>query len=509
MKKLISFVLVLVAGRVVFPEEADLFSPYGKYFYRFCSEAEKHRLSEMASQPHRLRPRGVGEKRAHRPSYIDGEVLPGDSVTWSNKEGDLLSGEVCKKGEGLYVEELKSWVKVTKTQYRARPEDWLPTAATSNYHARAKSVSDLMARFNDEVLRAATTNWADEVQRAIALTNQLRVAGKYMAQLHAQILPGRHVFMMNHIYGWPSREFARKNVQWGEDNALASWQGDVRRGCEDIAREVRLRLEFACNRGRRVEREEGKPPALVSQEICQLCGFSVWERKLASDDWCRDSARREWRRGRLADYCQVGLSVPFRPAFGAVPSDDPFRTYVISREGDCEVVLSRLVNLPDTNLVHSALAIWTAAGTCIEADLEQSRKEEVLQKVAEQLIRMNVKNRAMLWVMNRLVVEYGDESLLPWEILYHVERQLSARRGADGRPELPEKTMGSLTDIGGLVRTEDVLDGLREAFKTKLFLRTLNNQPPEIREKWQRRCQQELKDETKKTIPPDIQVSVD
>lgn len=69
--------------------------------------------------------------------------------------------------------------------------------------------------------------------------------------------------------------------------------------------------------------------------------------------------------------------------------------------------------------------------------------------------------------------------------------------------------MGSLTDIGGLVRTEDVLAGLREAFKTKLFLRTLNNQPPEIREKWQRRCQQELKDETKKTTPPDIQVSVD
>ena len=84
MKKLICFVLVLVAGRVVFPEEADSFSPYGKYFYRFCSEAEMHRLSEMASRPHRLRPRGVGEKRAHRPSYIDGEVLPGDSVTWRN-----------------------------------------------------------------------------------------------------------------------------------------------------------------------------------------------------------------------------------------------------------------------------------------------------------------------------------------------------------------------------------------------------------------------------------------
>ncbi len=488
--------------------EADSFSPHEKYFYRFCSEAEMRRLSEMASRPHRLRPRGVREKRAHRPDYIDGEVLPGDSVIWGNNEGDLLSGEVCKKGEGLYVEEFKSWVKVTKTQYRVRPEDWLPTAATSNYHARAKSVLDLMARFKDEVRRAATTNRADEVQRAISLTNQLRIVGKYMAQLHAQILPGRHVFIRRHVYAWPSREFARRSVKCDEANALASWQGDVRRGCEDIATEVRVLLDaerWARNHGRRVEREEGKPPCLVSREICRLCGFSVWERKYASFDWYWDAARRGWKKERLGSG--LSIDVPFRPAFGAIPSDAPFAAYAIGREGDCGIVLARLVNLVDTNLVNSALAIWTAAGTCIETDLEQARKEEVLQKVAERLVRMNVENRETLWVMERLVDEYGDESLLPWEILYRVERQLRALRGcADGRPESPEETEGRRMAFGEMVRTQDVLARLRDAFKTELFKRTLNNQAPEIREKWQRRYPREPNGESKTAPLPSRQI---
>ena len=459
--------------------EADEYSVDDKFFYRWCSEAEKDRLSELSTRPRRMRQRKPGEKRSHRSGYIDGRILAGDTVQWFDANRDLRKGTVVGKDEGgEYVEEFKCYIKTTHIEYMAMESDWLPSPMTSNYNSRVQSVYAQMKQLEE---RYNAFYEGGRLKAGVTVTNKLDLLREFMDDFRAQNEPGEHPVVNYSILEMPTKAAARAAVERNEVQAKNRWLSSVNRAIEDIiSRYLRWGI---C----RHEERRHRVCADCRKLITEHCALSPYDVYLLIYGWPMKGFPES--RSRIV--------APYRPLGAPVSREDLYYGFSISTEESAENVLRALGGESLTNDVEFALSAWTAIGSAIESP-EQLDKFRLMQCLADVVAKCGTA-KTCAWLSGRVIIEYGETSYLPWEFAYCLS-DVIAKNGvkndeqhycASGAEGGPPGHMEKLSDR--------IIKWTKERFSSDLFKELKKkSEDPRGKTVWEERFPQPLKVE--KTI---------
>ena len=429
--------------------EADEFNVDNRFFYRWCSEAEKDRMAELSTRPQRMRPRGSGEKRIHRPGYFDGEILSGDTVRWFDDNKDWRTGTVVGKDEGgEYVKDFKCYVKTTHVELMAKESDWLPSPMTTNYQARARAVHALMKQLKNEVDAFYESRGSTP---GLTVTNRLDLIRKFMDALREQNKPGYHPVITYSVLQMPTKAAARATVARNEIQAKNRWLSEVNRAIEDI-----ISHYFSWD----VCRHNGRKHRVCDncrKMITERCALSPYEVYQMVYGWPMDGFPEP----------RVEIISPYRPLGAPVPPNDPYFHCSIATEASAETVLRALRDKPITNDVEFALSAWTAIGTAIESPA-QFDKFRLMQRLADVTVQHGTA-KACAWLSGRMIIEYGETSYLPWEFAYCVSDAI-AKSGVKNDLQYFAPTKSEGGSQGHMEKSsERIIKWTKERFASNLF----------------------------------------
>ena len=392
-------------------QEADFFSPDSNMFFRYCSPEEQNRMRDLASTPRRLKPRKPGEKRWHSVGNICGSVLPGDMVRWRSEKGDLLTGVVVSPDEeGEYVEAFKSKVRETERIVMAQKEDWLPTAASSNFIARTK---DLCARL-DQWRKDDNSLWEsadrrDEVKWTAAYKESFRRKVKRLSELRREYKPGVYENMTFSVIALRTKEFAALSVKRNEFQDMVRWQHGVNGAIEDLLRGIgRLCREGRVGSG-----------GYLSEEECRELGLSGHERNMIENG-------HEWAQFGKGD---AGMRIHWvqPPHVPLYPRDG------VEIEWNPEAYVERMAAYTDSHAVDyvKAFSAYVEFATNVVAFSDAKLAAGFAKRIASEL-----EPRQRVWLVRELCLAYGVRSLAPWRVYAEVGGIVS--RNAEGKDAASE-----------------------------------------------------------------------
>lgn len=454
-------------------------------FIKFASREVQKRIAAKLYHPSFFRPRKAGVYHHYYDGVYIGEIVPGDKITWTDKDSVRREGIVCDtEGEGEYVEKFKCRIKTVKMTEMARPCDYLPSQLSSNYMAAARSVYLLLDEYRAEINRVFGKNGTAESAPA----DYCKVIGKYLSKLHEQIRPGRHISINYNGLEIPTREAARRSVRYRERHDLVRWQDAVDYAISDVLGYIRTVFRWNPNE------TEGdvfvRKRIVLTDELCEIMGLSAYERKLATYD-------KYWRGGMSTLNYKVGeprivqnVFAPHLPAVGRVPESYPYKDFIVSGQYDVPSVVDALSSSPLTNELEIAFAVWTAVGTCISSGMAKKQKEDAVVAFAGMLVQRG-SPLDYAWTTWRLAVEYGDLSILPWTFLHAVvtgvrgnelsgDRQAASRVEVFGRP-IPYKRQTVLKAF---------FEWTKRAFGSAYFKTALKNESEDSIHAWERKLKE-------------------
>ena len=459
--------------------EADEYSVDSKFFYRWCSESEMHRMAELATRPRRLRPRKPGEKRSHRSGYIDGQILAGDTIQWFDANKDLRTGTAVGKDEGgEYVDEFKCYIKTTHIEYMAKESDWLPSPMTSNYNSRAQAVYARMKQLEE---RCNAFYEGGRLKPGVTVTNKLDLLRKFMDEFRAQNEPGEHPVINYSILEMRTKAAARAAVERNEIQAKNRWLSNVNRAIEDvISRYLRWGV---CRHNERIHRVCDDCRKLITER----CALSPYEVHLMIYGWPMKG---------FPDP-RPGIVAAYRPLGVPVSHDDPYCGFAISTETSAEIVLRALGSETLTNDVEFALSAWTAIGSAIESP-EQFDKFRLMQRLANVAVQHSTA-KACAWLSGRMIIEYGETSYLPWEFAYCVSDSI-AKNGVKDDQQHYVSSRPEGGPPGHMEKSsERIIKWTKERFSSSLFQELKKREEdPRGKAVWESRF----------PPPPDVEVDI-
>lgn len=391
------------------------------YFFRYCKESEMQRLEELSSRPHRMRPRAHGEKRAHSPGYIDGAVLPGDSVSWTTKEGDWKSGVVASQEEdGEYVEAFKAKIRVTKVIYRARPEDWHPSPKTLEYRRRVEDLRSMVKKHR----AAMECLWKDVSRKNAAAVKAAKAEsrrrlGVFLAELRSMQIPGVYVTTNYSVLELPTREAAAKAVKRNERQALVRWQSDIQRAIEDELNSLRIEMQTPSSKHNR----------RLSPEECRELDLSGDERRCVEVNRAKQAFSSLEYHGRreLLFQCVVPPHVP------EYPIDNSWAAWssasVREALGPVEVPCADMLAAFDAYI-----------GICKERG--HSAFEDEIETLSERLVG-KLSSRGLIWLLRQYCLDRGEDDRNSWRLMKSVRGILMKKEGRNQEVEWIDEALRS------------------------------------------------------------------
>ncbi len=391
--------------------EADKISSFSKDggFYKVPSREEQQRICAKVYFPSFFRPRKPGEHHHYREGEYIGEILPGDTLTWNDDDGNLREGIVCDADEeGELVNKFGYRIRTTKITEMARPCDYLPSQASSNYIAAAKSVHKLQSECDSEIRRL----FPDRESITTNTTGFCNLVGMYLAKLHEQVRPGRHLAGFYNVLEIPTRKAAQRVVKHREHQDLVSWQRAINDAIDHII-DYYLRRVFRNKRTDPQNNPWKEGSIVLTDDLCRKMGLSAYERKLVEDDWHNPRAKRL---GIERPGLRTDITAPYLPAVGKPPENYPLQGFIVADLSDVPRVIKTIETMEDKTHLDVAFAAWTAAETIISLEMSQEEKENAMASLALALAK-RCSPQVCAWITWRLLFEHGDVSILPWTFL--------------------------------------------------------------------------------------------
>ena len=447
-------------------------------FIKFASRDVQQRIAAKLYNPSFFRPRKPDEKRHYTEGGYIGEIVPGDTLTWTDSDGNRRDGIVCSD-DGEFVEKFGCRIKTTKVIEMARPCDYLPSQLSSNYMAAARSVRDISQRFGAQVAHS----FPDPVKDAPTTTNFCRMVGEHLAKLHEQMRPGCYIQCTRSILEMPTREAARRLVKFHEEQDLVRWQLEILH-CIDEALSI-VRNVFRQNPADDEKAHGGRKMQILTDELCEIMGLSAYERKSAAYDCYWNGDRHAFKYAMGEPRWFHDATPPHLPAVGRPPAGYPYSDFVVSRPSDVPRVITALEAMHAKDELDFAFAVWTAAGTCMSFGMTNGEKEDAIVSFAKILAKRGTP-RVCAWTTWRLAAEYGDTTILPWTFLYEVATIANSNGLVGDKPRMVmvEDSEGR-SSLDRRKNSKVFIDWAARVFSSQYFRKTLEREPGTSIKSWQ------------------------